>query len=374
MTCSNFGAVAFTMRYNRHVERSGAQVKKAKAANIPMLQEQLAAERRLVSFDNYDITVRQLLEMRKSGAVHIPPEYQRQFVWDEARESVLIESVFLGIPIPSLFMATNEDATWEVVDGVQRLGTLSHYVGEQVLLDAVKKESPLRTVGLGKLEALNDTQFSDLPPTIQLMFETRPIRITVLNDKSDLDVRFDLFERLNTGGISLTNQEIRNCVFRGKFNDQLKKLSVTVPFKSVIRLKASDQGNGTAEEFVLRFFAFLENYENFDRSVKDFLNGYMKLHAKKQIKAASLKLFNETFKILSNALPNGIVRGTNVTPVNLYEAIAVGTALAIDAGKKPTAGKLKLLLENQELRGFTTAGTNNPGMVTGRINFVRDAL
>jgi uncharacterized protein with ParB-like and HNH nuclease domain len=84
------------------------------------LSAELDQERRTVSFDSYDMTVRQLLDMVESGAIDIAPEYQRQFVWGTDRQSVFVESVFLGIPIPSLFMATNADATWELVDGVQR--------------------------------------------------------------------------------------------------------------------------------------------------------------------------------------------------------------------------------------------------------------
>src|SRR5690242_3197499 len=82
---------------------------------------QLEQERRAVSFDTYDLSVRQLLEMAGSKDINVAPEYQRKFVWEKKRQSEFIESVFLGIPSPSLFMATNKDATWEVVDGVQRL-------------------------------------------------------------------------------------------------------------------------------------------------------------------------------------------------------------------------------------------------------------
>jgi hypothetical protein len=191
-----------------------ATKKESQQVTSPTLQDQLDVERRLVSFDSYDLSVRQLLEMFDSGEIEVPPEYQRQFVWNEARESQLIESVLLGIPIPSLFMATNSDSTWEIVDGVQRLGTLAHFLGTPALLKKVNRPTPLTIEGLEKLSALNDQKHQPLPKSIQLLFATRPMRVTVLNDKSDLNVRFDLFERLNTGGVSLTNQEIRNCVCR----------------------------------------------------------------------------------------------------------------------------------------------------------------
>lgn len=325
----------------------------------PTLQEQLDKERRLVSFDSYDLSVRQLLDMFESGEIEVPPEYQRQFIWNEARESQLVESVLLGIPIPSLFMATNADSTWEIVDGVQRLGTLAHFLGTPTLLEKVKRAAPLKIEELEKLSALNSHGFEALPKSVQFMFATRPMRVTVLNDKSDLSVRFDLFERLNTGGISLTNQEIRNCVFRGPFNDDIKRLALDKNFLAVIRLKPSDAKNGTAEEFVLRFFAFLERYKEFEHSVKEFLNEYMKSKAPRQVPKALQTVFSKTFALLSTVLETGVVRGNRgVTPVNLYEGIAVGAALAILSGKQVHRRRLTALLDDEKLRVFTTGATN----------------
>ena len=85
--------------------------------------DQLDQQKRTVSYDMYDMSVRQLIDMVETGVIDIAPDYQRHFVWDDDRESELIESVFLGIPVPSIYMATNSDASWEVVDGVQRLLT-----------------------------------------------------------------------------------------------------------------------------------------------------------------------------------------------------------------------------------------------------------
>lgn len=341
------------------------------------LSAQLQDERRTVSFDSYDLSVRQLLEMFSGNEISIPPEYQRQFVWDVDRQSQLVESIFLGIPVPSLFMATNSDSTWEVVDGVQRLSTIAHFVGSQKLLERIDRDNPLAVDGLDKLEALNGAAFEDLPRTIQLMFETRPLRVTVLNDKSDRKVRFDLFERLNTGGVSLTPQEIRNCVFRGPYNDDVKRLSANDNFSSVITLKPRDEKNGTKEEFVLRFFAFLNGYEEFDHSVIEFLNDFIEENSDSRIPRAQRELFEKTFELLNEELPNGIHRGArSLTPVNVYEAIAVGTALAIrDAGvNNVRRDRISEVMQGAELRRFTAAGTNSRRMVVGRINLVRDEL
>jgi uncharacterized protein with ParB-like and HNH nuclease domain len=346
------------------------------AAAVSRLQNQLEDERRLVSFDSYDMTVRQIFDMFTEGAIFVPPEYQRQFVWDADREAVLIESILLGIPVPSLFMATNKDSTWEIVDGVQRLSTIAHFIDpSDSFLKAINRKGSLKIANLEKLTELNGFTFADLPKSMQLMFMTRPIRVTVLNDKSDMSVRFDLFERLNTGGVLLTNQEIRNCIFRGVFNQNLKKLSKLPDFATAVRLKDAAHQNGMVEEYVLRFFAYLENHDTFDGSVKEFLNDYMKNHAEKALSSAKISLFKKTFLALAEAYPNGITRGQSATTgANLYEALAVGVALAILAKKPIAKAKLEKLAENAELKKLTTVGTNSRKMLLSRIHFVRDAL
>jgi len=343
------------------------------SSKLNELQAQLDQERRLVSFDSYDLSVRQLLDMVESGDIFVPPEYQRQFIWDPERQSTLIESVFLGIPVPSLFMATNADSTWEVVDGVQRLGTLSHFVASGKLLENINKAEPLTVQGLEKLTSLNDLKFEDLPKSLQLRFNTRPLRVTVLNDKSDLSVRFDLFERLNTGGVSLTPQEIRNCVYRGPFNDSIKELANYPAFRAVIKVKDKQTNNGMYEEMALRFLAYLHHYTEFDHSVKEFLNTYMKNNQKSDLEKSMRQLFQKVFDTLNEALPGGIARRSK-TPVNLFEAISVGMALAIKGGANIHLPRLKTLLTDQELKKFTGAGSNAKKLVVGRIEYVRDAL
>jgi hypothetical protein len=342
-------------------------------AKLTKLQDQLDKERRLVSFDSYDLTVSSLMEMMVSGAVFVPPEYQRQFIWEPKRQSTLIESVFLGIPIPSIFMAANSDATWEVVDGVQRLGSMCHFIGSDELLEKVVRPAPLEISGLEKLSTLNGISFSDLPKSIQLYFQTRFLKVVVLNDKSDLSVRFDLFERLNTGGVTLTEQEIRNCVYRGPFNESLKELANSSDMRKVIVLGEKAPG-GAYEDVVLRFFAYLNNYQNFGHLVKTFLNDYMDKHKANPLPKNQVDLFNKTFAELAAALPDGVIRMRAKSPVNLAEAIAVGTALAIKLGKTPRADKIQALLSDEDLKKYTGAGSNQKKFVINRIEHVRDSV
>ena len=230
-----------------------------------------------VDFNSYDLSVKELMSMVNDGLIDIAPDYQRQFRWDEERQSSLIESLFLGIPVPSLFMATNSNGTWELIDGVQRVSTILCFAGtdEDRALIAKKDTKPLKLVGLRKLTLFNDKTFDDLPADIQTKFKLTSIKITTLSDKSDKAVRFDLFERLNRGGVTLSDQEIRACVYRGRFNDFLQELSLDQNYRECVHLSTTQDVDGTREELVLRFFAYLYDIDNFSHSVRDFLNEYM---------------------------------------------------------------------------------------------------
>lgn len=346
--------------------------------DIVKVQEQLEKNRRSVAFDSYDITLKQLYDMVLEGMVDIAPEYQRHFVWDSKRQSALIESLFLGIPIPSLFMATNRDASWEVIDGLQRLTTILNFIGESGELSRLNiNHKKLKLSGLEKLDSMNGLKYEDLPKSMQFMLQTRPLRITVLNDRSDFDVRYDLFERLNTGGVILHEQEIRNCVYIGEFNDFIKDLAENEDFRSVVKMTENAERSGSYEELVLRFFAYYCDSESFVHSVKEFLNDFMEKKTnsfkdKKQLKG----LFKTTFRALNENLPEGIVRGArkNITPIVLYEAVSVGCAKAINSGEQYDLTNLPNLLNDVDLKKYTTGATNSKKMLEKRISLVKGRL
>ena len=340
------------------------------------LQEQLESNRRSVAFDSYDITIRQLYDMICEEMIDISPEYQRHFVWDEERQSQLIESLFLGIPVPSLFMATNRDSTWEVIDGLQRLTTIINYIGSDEIIKRTNERCKrLKIKGLEKLGSLNNSTYEDLPKSMQLMFQTRPIRVTVLNDRSDFEIRYDLFERLNTGGVILHPQEIRNCVFIGEFNDFLKECTENKDFRKVVKTTPKSERQGSFEELVLKFFAYFQKRNEFVHSVKDFLNTYMEEKTKSFKDKKELKrIFENTFHKLAKELPQGIVRGnrTNITPLVLFEAISIGTADALIDNKNVSGENLRNLLNDPELKTLTSGATNSRKSLNDRINYVRD--
>lgn len=337
--------------------------------NQQSLTDQIAEQRRKVDFDTFDISVQQLVSMIEAGQIDIAPEFQRQYRWDSTRQSQLIESIFLGIPVPSLFMATNPDGTWDVVDGVQRLSTIVHFSGSDTARKSIGIKSMLRVENLKKLTSLNGETFVSLPKSTQTQFLLRPIKVITLSDKSDLKVRFDLFERLNTGGIALTNQEIRACIFGGPFNNFLEEMAKNRSFRRVVLLPKPREHDRTREECVLRFFAFLYNYKNFEHSVVDFLHDYMKASTESFNYNLNRRRFEETFDALKKILPKGIVRTRTTTPVNLFEAVAVGAAIALEKRKKLKVVDSMSWIQSEELEELTTGATNDRSRVTGRIEF-----
>ena len=337
------------------------------------LESQLKTQRRTVDFDTFDIHMQQLLDMLDKKQVKVSPKYQRQFRWDDVRCSQFIESLMLGIPIPSLFMATNTDNTWEVVDGVQRLSTIIKFAGSKSLRDRHSVGDALVLTELQKLTDFVGLRFEELPPNLQLHFSTRPVKVITLNDKSDSVVRYDLFERLNKGGVALSSQEIRDCVFQGDFADFLERLSKTPPFKKVVRLTPLQQRDATAEECVLRFFAFRDRYKTFEHSVTEFLNKYMEDASKTFDYQRQERIFEKTFKELARVFPKGITRQKRkTTPLNLYEGIAVGASFALDNVQQLKTTDLAIWLHSEDLRRTTTGATNDRSAVKGRIEFCRD--
>jgi hypothetical protein len=340
-------------------------------------RQELTDQRRTVDFDSYDVTVDELLRRVTSHRINIAPVYQRQFRWDAQRQSRLVESVLLGIPVPPLFMATNrapdQQSEWEVVDGLQRLLTLVNFAGdERGRAVAGLDGHPLVLSGLEKLTTFEGARFLELPEDIRTAFEDRPLKVVVLNDKSDLQVRFDLFERLNTGGVLLTQQEIRECVFRGPFMDLLGHLATAEEFRTVVILPENKWKDGTPEDFILRFFAFLERYEDFQHSVKDFLNSFARDASKDQQLERRQALFHGAFGFLTRCFPKGLRTRKGATPVNLFEAISVGAALALAEIPTLAPSVNPGWAHSDELRRLTTGATNSLRRVRGRIEFCRD--
>ena len=342
---------------------------------MPDISVQLSEQKRLVDFKTYDLSVKELISLVSDGIVNISPDYQRKFRWDDERQSLLVESIFLGIPVPSLFMATNADSTWEVIDGLQRTSTIIRFVAD---LDSkarqkIGKMDYLRLKGLEKLSEMNGLTVEDLPYSLKLDFLMKPIKVITLSDKSEPQVRFDLFQRLNTGGITLTDQEIRNCVYKGSFNDFIKRLSQDNRLHSLVAKPPKASQDGTYEELVLRFFAYLYNRDLFVHNVKDFLNLFMKWASNHYDEREYEQIYNKELDE-SSGLEHGIVKtvGRNSTSTVLWEAVTVGAAETLRNGKE----HLNLdgfydWVADEDFNRLITGATNSRPMIDRRIEFTR---
>lgn len=332
-----------------------------------LLQSELDQQRRQVDVDNFDLTLGEIVRMAESNELIRSPEYQRKFRWSPDDESYLIESLFLGLPVPSIYVASNPDGTWEVVDGLQRLSTLIHFMSQnQEVLGQLGKSEPLQLNQLRKLPSFNTYRYADLPTPIRLQFAKRSLRVTALSDKSDPEIRFEVFERLNKGGVTLSAQEVRACIYRGVFSDLLRELGEQANFKRLVKLQPIHQNDGTREELVLKFFAYLNSSEKYDGNIKAFLNEYMKDLGPKHDIEQSRKLFNSVVDGLLKITNGPLLRkGYGNTPLNQLEAVMVGAGRILKAGKKLKAPSLDWI-NDEELVKYSTKGTNTKSSFDAR--------
>jgi hypothetical protein len=210
---------------------------------------------------HYDLVVSSLLDQIKTEDIILRPSFQRGYVWPNRMASKLIESIVLNVPIPPCFLAQNDEFELDVVDGQQRLETIRRYVAN---------EFPLS--GLTMLPELNGKRFHHLPTKTQRQIKTHTVRCIMITNKSHPDVKFDIFERLNSNTSSLNAQELRNCIYRGSFNNLLRDLAGEKAWLSILGRKSADK-RMRGEEVILRFFAYeLNGLESYRTPLKNWLN------------------------------------------------------------------------------------------------------
>jgi hypothetical protein len=219
---------------------------------------------RRVYSEKRDRSIYELYRQYQKGNLQLQPEFQRLQVWDNTKSSRLIESVFLEIPIPIVYLSEESDNKYLVIDGQQRLNAFFKFL-----------ENKLKLNGLTILTELNGKRFQDLPQNLQDKFENATISIIEIRKESNPDVKFEIFERLNTGSVQLNPQELRNCIYRGNYNKMLKELSEDKDFQFLLGLDAP-HARMLDRELILRFFAFYHNnYLNYAPPMKRFLNREM---------------------------------------------------------------------------------------------------
>lgn len=214
-----------------------------------------------------DPEVISLYNKHKRGQLVLQPDFQRQYVWDSTKASKLIESAILQIPLPIVYLSEEKDGKEYVIDGQQRLTSFFSYID-----GSFPEGKPFKLSGLNVCSDLNGKKFNELTDELQNKINSYGVHtITFLKNSSE-NLKFEIFERLNTGSVQLNDQELRNCLYRGNFNVALKEMAADLDFMYICGIKAPDKRMKDIE-LVLRFCAFYhKTYLKYKAPIRSFLN------------------------------------------------------------------------------------------------------
>jgi len=219
----------------------------------------------------YDLAIDAIVGQVKNDILFLRPlssrpNFQRQYVWNDKLASKLVESVLLNVPIPPCYLSENSDNELDVIDGQQRIYSLYRFVNNQFALS-----------NLEALTEFNSLRFFELPSKEQRKIKTHTLRCVVVTNESHPEIKFDVFERLNTNTVPLNPQELRNCVSRGPLNELVGELSYDERWLSIRGRKIPDKRLAD-EEVILRFFAFQTlGLESYKTPLKHWLNDAARL-------------------------------------------------------------------------------------------------
>jgi Protein of unknown function DUF262 len=216
------------------------------AEQIDNLQSEIDKKRQEIRPDNYSMSIGELISLYEQNEIEIHPEFQRFFRWNEYQKTRLIESIILGFPIPPIFVSQREDGVWDVVDGLQRLSTIYEFIGILKGEDG-KKLKPLELKGTKYLPSFAGKMWEDsehpegsrmgLTPPQRLLIKRAKINVNILQKESDPSAKYELFQRLNTGGSIANPQEVRSCIIvslNPSLYKWMKKLSDDENFQSCL--------------------------------------------------------------------------------------------------------------------------------------------
>ncbi|MDO4229614.1 MAG: DUF262 domain-containing protein [Capnocytophaga sp.] len=362
--------------------------------SIEKVEKQINEQKQDVEFDTREFTIEYIVNKYDKGVdndtneIYVP-DYQREFVWDEVRQSRLIESIILGLPIPLIFLAENKDKDnrLEIVDGSQRIRTLSAFLSDELKLE-----------GLEKLNYLNGYKFSKLQSSRQRKFKNTPLRMIVLTEKATDEVRNEIFERINRGSDLLQAMEKRKGIYKGVFSNFIYDVCATNElFNKLTRIDNRQAKRQEREELVLRFFALKDNYKNFPShtGIAKFLDEYLdkKNEEFSYLKEIEIKNYTKRDKKLSEYYDDFI---SMLNAVNKYfqygfsknhapqvsrvyfEAISIGVHLALK--KNPNLRVTKEIttkwINSNEFKSIISGKyhTHIPKRIKERIFFVENKM
>lgn len=300
------------------------------------------------------------------------PDYQRDYVWSDKQKSEFIESLIINLPIPYLYVADNkETGRIEIIDGSQRIRTLVEFINNDFVLS-----------NLPQIPVLNGYSLRTLPKPTRLRFFRKTIRMIELSNKITEEGRRELFRRLNSGGSILKDMEKRAGILDGSFMRFIQNLTRNDLFKELCPISQVKLKHGEEKELILRFFAYLDNYVNFNKEVNVFLSDY--LSGQNNLPSSSYKPKEEEFirmlSFINSAIPMGFRKrpADESVPRLRFEALSVGTALALRENPSltpPTIHEMRKLLDSDAFLYHTRSdASNSKPRLKLRLELVRDFL
>lgn len=356
------------------------------------LQEELDNKRKEIRTDSYSMSVGELISLYENREIEIHPEFQRFFRWSPTQKTRFIESLLIGLPIPQVFVSQREDGIWDVVDGLQRLSTIYEFAG--VLRDENEQVKPPLTLELVKsLPSLLGKKWDDpsdldnsLNQTQRLLIKRAKMDVAILKQESDPMAKYELFQRLNTGGSIATDQEIRNCLLIMSNRDVyrwLRNLSQNSAFQSCISLSDKARQEQYDLELLLRFLIFRSMDDETlgkipNKEISDFITDWTiefsnNSEMNYEIEEAA---FNTTFRVLSEQLEENSFRKYNHQRnkfmggflVSAFEAIALGLGYHYEKYEQLDNTQINVLDKVKTLWADTRFTSSLGGSPGGSIN------
>ena len=321
--------------------------------------------------DRKDLTMANILEMYNDGDIIPQPDYQRDYVMDRKQASRLIESILLQIPIPTVYLCEESDGTLSVIDGQQRITSIVKFLSNEFELS-----------GLEELSQYNKKKFKDLDKPEQRVIKQATLNSIVIKKESQ-ELKYEIFARLNQGSTKLKPQELRNCIYRGSFNDMLENI-VKYNHTNLQKLFIEENKRKQYQEYILRFFA-LRNFSAYSSSIKKTLNDFMAKHqndTEEEI-ADAKKTFNSTFDIIKQvfgetafcAYDRENKKIMKTFSGSVYDSIIVAMSFYSPHDLMAHADEIRkkvndLKINDETYQNYTYASTGSKNRVIGRINMV----
>ncbi len=323
-----------------------------------------------------DFTLEGLHQKWKAQEIRIP-EFQRAFVWKQVQSSKLIESFLVGLPVPPVFVYVERKSQYYfVIDGQQRLKSIFYFFEGYFGEEAQGQRRVFRLTGLSPESRFSEKTFEELRPEDQRRFKNAVLRSFIVQqlDPDDLTSMYHIFERLNTGGTLLTNQEIRNCVYHGTFVGVIPKLNQVPEWRKLLGKDVPDTRKKDIE-LLVRFFA-MRDRSAYRKPMKDFLSTFMRKNRDltQESSAYIETVFRKTCKQLLGALgerPFHIRAGLNVA---VADAVMVAFSNHLDAVPKDINNRWERLKDDTEFDKNTRQGTTDEETVRARFERAESTL